>query len=74
MSFSFKRMKFKSSIVKKGWNAKQLAENVPMDYVYLNKIINGKANPSDLMAIKISNTLGVDVTEIFETEEKVKGG
>ncbi|MDW3963788.1 MULTISPECIES: helix-turn-helix domain-containing protein [Staphylococcus] len=71
MSVAIKRMAFKFSIVKKGWNAKQLAEHVPMDYVYLNKIINGKASPSDLMAIKISNALEVDVSEIFEIKEKV---
>ncbi|HAP2020153.1 helix-turn-helix transcriptional regulator [Staphylococcus saprophyticus] len=71
MSIAIKRMAFKFSIVKKGWNVKQLAEQVPMDYVYLNKIINGKANPSDLMAIKISNALEVDVSEIFEIKEKV---
>ena len=71
MTVAIKRMAFKFSIVKKGWNVKQLAEQVPMDYVYLNKIINGKVNPSDLMAIKISNALEVDVTEIFEIKEKV---
>ena len=42
MSVAIKKMAFKFSIVKKGWNVKQLAEQVPMDYVYLNKIINGK--------------------------------
>ncbi|NKR47714.1 helix-turn-helix domain-containing protein [Rhodococcus hoagii] len=66
-----KEWRLNFSIVKKGWNVKQLAEQVPMDYVYLNKIINGKANPSDLMAIKISNALEVDVSEIFEIKEKV---
>lgn len=57
-------------LVDKKWNIKQLAKEVPMDYIYLVNILNGKSNPSELMAIKISNTLCVDVEHIFDIEFK----
>lgn len=72
MGIIIKRMAFKSSIVKKGWNGKQLAENVPMNYIYLIQILNGKRKPSELMAIKIANALNVDVSEIFDIKEEVR--
>ena len=57
-------------LVNKNWNIKQLAKAVPMDYIYLANILNGKSNPSELMAIKISNALGVDIESIFEFDLK----
>ncbi|WP_145417854.1 helix-turn-helix transcriptional regulator [Staphylococcus hominis] len=57
-------------LVNKNWNIKQLAKAVPMDYIYLVNILNGKSNPSELMAIKISNALGVEIESIFEFDLK----
>lgn len=60
-----KKMEIKYAMVKKGWNIKLMANNVPMDYIYLTRILKGECIPSEIMAIKISNALEVKVDEIF---------
>ena len=65
-------IKTKKQMVSRGLNAKKLAKIVPMNYVYLIQILNGKRNPSELMAIKIANALDVEVSEIFSIKEEVR--
>ncbi|QKQ32445.1 helix-turn-helix transcriptional regulator [Staphylococcus saprophyticus] len=52
-------------------NQSDLCRKVPIERSYFSRIINGKTLPSEIMAIKIANTLNVDVSEIFEMKEKV---
>ncbi|WP_239733691.1 helix-turn-helix transcriptional regulator [Mammaliicoccus sp. M-M49] len=66
-----KKMETKFAMVKKNWNIKDLATNVPMDYIYLTRILKGDCIPSEIMAIKISNALEVNVDEVFYID-KVK--
>ncbi len=68
MIISVNKIDIKVLMVKKNWNIKDLANNVPMNYLYLLEILNGKRIPSVTMAIKISNALEVDVREIFSFE------
>jgi len=65
-----KKIEFKSLLVDKGYSIKQFSALVPMDYVYLINIINGKVKPSEIMALKISKSLDVDLHEIFTLHEK----
>lgn len=60
-----KKMETKFAMVNKGWNIKALSKAVPMDYIYLTRILKGDCVPSELMAIKISVALGVNVDEVF---------
>ncbi|MGI2315382.1 helix-turn-helix domain-containing protein [Staphylococcus cohnii] len=69
MAVEIRKMNARIAMVKKGVNAKQLSQKVPIDYIYLTKILNDKSKPSELMAIKIANTLDVDVSEIFNVKE-----
>lgn len=69
MILGIKTMDIKIAMVKKDWNIKKLADNVPMDYIYLTRILKGNCIPSEIMAIKISNALDVNVEEIFYIEK-----
>ena len=70
MSVEIKQLYLKSLLVDKGYSVKRFSEKVPMDYVYLINIINGKASPSVTMAIKISKAIGVEVEELFTFTDK----
>ncbi len=70
MSVEIKQLYLKSLLVDKGYSVKRFSEKVPMDYVYLINIINGKASPSVTMAIKISKAIGVEVEELFTFKDK----
>ncbi|WP_204189198.1 helix-turn-helix transcriptional regulator [Mammaliicoccus sciuri] len=70
MSVEIKQLYLKSLLVDKGYSVKRFSEIVPMDYVYLINIINGKASPSVTMAIKISKAIGVEVEELFTFKDK----
>jgi transcriptional regulator with XRE-family HTH domain len=72
MVVEIQKMNIRIAMVKEGVNAKQLSQKVPIDYIYLTKILNGKSKPSELMAIKIANALNVDVSEIFDIKEEVR--
>lgn len=65
-------IEIKKRMASNGLNAKDLASRVPMKYIYLIQILNGKRKPSELMAIKIANALDVDVSEIFDIKEEVR--
>lgn len=70
MSVEIKQLYLKSLLVDKGYSVKRFSEIVPMDYVYLINIINGKASPSVTMALKISKAIGVEVEELFTFKDK----
>lgn len=70
MSVEIKQLYLKSLLVDKGYSVKRFSEVVPMDYVYLINIINGKASPSVTMALKISKAIGVEVDELFTFKDK----
>ena len=72
MIVEIQKMNTRIAMVKEGVNAKQLSQKVPIDYIYLTKILNAKSKPSELMAIKIANALNVDVLEIFSIKEEVR--
>ncbi|MGS2600433.1 helix-turn-helix transcriptional regulator [Mammaliicoccus sciuri] len=70
MSVEIKQLYLKSLLIDKGYSVKRFSELVPMDYVYLINIINGKASPSVTMALKISKAIGVEVDELFTFKDK----
>ena len=70
MSVEIKQLYLKSLLVDKGYSVKRFSEIVPMDYVYLINIINGKASPSVTMALKISKAIGVEVEELFTFKDE----
>ncbi|MGI2243521.1 helix-turn-helix domain-containing protein [Staphylococcus cohnii] len=72
MAVEIRKMNARIAMVKKGVNAKQLSQKVPIDYIYLTKILNDKSKPSELMVIKIANALDVEVSEIFNIKEEVR--
>ena len=70
MSVEIKQLYLKSLLVDKGYSVKRFSEIVPMDYVYLINIINGKASPSVTMALKISKAIGVEFEELFTFKDE----
>ena len=70
MSVEIKQLYLKSLLVDKWYSVKRFSEIVPMDYVYLINIINGKASPSVTMALKISKAIGVEVEELFTFKDE----
>ena len=71
MEYSIRKKDLLVLLVKNNMNQSDLCRKVPIERSYFSRIINGKTLPSEIMAIKIANTLNVDVSEIFERKEKV---
>ncbi|MCI2789866.1 helix-turn-helix domain-containing protein [Staphylococcus warneri] len=65
-----KKLEVMKILANRNWNIKRLSKEVPMDYIYLINILNGKSQPSYIMTIKIANALDIDVENIFEFEIK----
>lgn len=57
-------------IAKSGNNIKSFSELIGVSYSYMSRVVSGKNNPSVLLANKISNTLTVDVEELFHIEKE----
>ena len=71
LEYSIRKKDLLILLVKNNMNQSDLCRKVPIERSYFSRIINGKTLPSEIMAIKIANTLNVDVSEIFEMKEKV---
>lgn len=50
---------------RRGVSQTQLAKMIPMNRTYYNDLVLGKANPSLDKLVKIADSLGVPVTELF---------
>lgn len=74
MSVFIKISVFKRAMFIKGFNLSDLAKETGVGISYLSQIINGKKIPSPKLAKKISDSLNIDIKELFtfEFEEEVK--
>ena len=69
MEYSIRKKDLLILLVKNNMNQSDLCRKVPIERSYFSRIINGKTLPSEIMAIKISNALDVNVEEIFYIEK-----
>lgn len=56
----------------KGLSQKQVAFSLGMDQAQYSRIENGKTDPSFSNVAKIANALGVDLSELFRSDEVFK--
>ncbi len=60
----------KIAMIKNGLNVTQLAQGVGNDIAYISQVINGKRSPSPALAKRISETLNVEIDQIFKIVTK----
>ncbi|MGX0281249.1 helix-turn-helix domain-containing protein [Staphylococcus cohnii] len=74
MSVLIKTSVFKKAMFIKGFNLSDLSKETGVGISYLSQIINGKKIPSPKLAKKISDSLNIEIKELFnfEIEEEIK--
>lgn len=74
MSVLIKTSVFKKAMFIKGFNLSDLSKETGVGISYLSQIINGKKIPSPKLAKKISDSLNIEIEELFnfEIEEEIK--
>lgn len=74
MSVLIKTSVFKKAMFIKGFNLSDLSKETGVGISYLSQIINGKKIPSPKLAKKISDSLNIEIEELFnfEIEEETK--
>lgn len=55
----------KTEIIRQGYNFKEFSNKLGVSAAYLSSILNGKKNPSPILAKKISQELQKDIHEVF---------
>lgn len=75
MSVYLDNQKTKKLMFIKGFNVSTLADEVGVGISYISQILNGKRSPSPKLAKKITETLEVEIEDLFffkENEVKIK--
>lgn len=68
MSVLIKTSVFKKAMFIKGFNLSDLSKETGVGISYLSQIINGKKIPSPKLAKKISDSLNIEIEELFNFE------
>lgn len=74
MILKSKSKRIRIALITKGLTIVGLAGETGHNSSYINQIVNGKRSPSPTLAKKISEVLGVEISDIFEVKEIVKEG
>ena len=58
-----------SAMALKGYTLKSLSDKVGVTTPYLSTVLRGRRNPSPILAKKIARCLGVEISDVFITQE-----
>lgn len=58
----------KKEIVLSGMSVKGYAETIGNNKEYINLVVNGKKNPSPKLALKIADSFGRKIEDLFEID------
>ncbi|MGG8953923.1 MULTISPECIES: helix-turn-helix transcriptional regulator [unclassified Staphylococcus] len=72
MRYKLNKEKLLICLVKSGMTQTELSNKANINRSHFSKVLNGKSNLTDFLAIKIANALDVDVSEIFDIKEEVR--
>ncbi len=61
-----------SAMALKGYTLKSLSDKVGVTTPYLSTVLRGRRNPSPILAKKIARCLGVEISDVFITQESHK--